>query len=232
MTSTADYFEHAREDVFHLLPDTCLRVLELGVGMGNTIAALGKVRTVAFAAGLEKERRMGALAESVLDEVLIGDAEKIDLPDHWSCFDLILCLDVLEHLVDPWQMVHRLHDRLAERGTILISVPNVSYYKASLPLFFSGAWKLTDAGVLDRTHLRFFVKSTTADLITCSGLRLVALEAGGIPKFSKRWWANTMTAGLLERMLAPQIYASASRSKLSVQRQVNISLNFRTAPTS
>ena len=62
-------------------------------------------------------------------------------------FGLILCLDVLEHFVDPWRAVDRLvREYLAEGGAILVSVPNVRHYSVLRPLVSQGGWNYTDRG--------------------------------------------------------------------------------------
>ncbi len=53
---------------------------------------------------------------------------------------------------------------------IVASLPNVRHYRVSGGLLFRGRWHLQDAGILDRTHLRFFVKDTMIELLTHSGL--------------------------------------------------------------
>ncbi|MDR3499402.1 MAG: methyltransferase domain-containing protein [Parvibaculum sp.] len=206
MAHDITYHDNARIDIFNMLPSKCSRVLEIGVGTGATIVALKDVRKVEFTAGVELSEVAGARARGRVDEVLVADIEKSGLPDHWRDFDLILCLDVLEHLVDPWRVVERLHERLAPGGVVLASIPNVNHISASLPLLLRGEWKLVDAGILDRTHLRFFVKKTAIELMTCSGLHLQAISLGGLPRHSKRWWANKLTVGLFERFLALQYY--------------------------
>ncbi len=87
-------------------------------------------------------------------------------------FQTILCLDVLEHLRDPWGVVRRLHDGLAQGGAIVASIPNVRNFTALMPLLIRNRWQLTDAGILDRTHLRFFVRESAVGLMTSSGLQL------------------------------------------------------------
>lgn len=210
------YHAHIRTDVFHLVPPQCKRVLEIGMGAGGTLAALKEARSISFSAGVELDEQAAAEARKNADEVLQGDVSQLDFPDHWKNFDLIFCLDILEHLVDPWHLVHRLHKLLAPGGVIVTSLPNVNYFRVSLPLVLRGEWTLQDAGVLDRTHLRFFVKGTAAELMTCSGLEQDIIEAGGIASGSKRWWFNKLTARLFERFLAPQylIRVSARRDEL------------------
>jgi hypothetical protein len=40
----------------------------------------------------------------------------------------------------------------------------VRNFRALAPLVFRNRWTLTDAGVLDRTHLRFFVRASAVAL--------------------------------------------------------------------
>ncbi|MEX2248135.1 MAG: class I SAM-dependent methyltransferase [Parvibaculum sp.] len=214
------YHAHVRRDVFHLLPTKCERVLEIGMGAGGTMAALKHVRQVLFSAGVELDARAAVDARSTADEVLQGDVTQMNFPGHWAEFDVILCLDVLEHLVDPWQMIHRLHALLKPNGVIVASLPNVNYFRVALPLLLRGQWELQDAGVLDRTHLRFFVKKTAIELMTCSGLVLQVIESGGIAPNSRRWWGIKLSGGLLERFLAPQYL-------IRVGQQTGASTGFR-----
>jgi SAM-dependent methyltransferase len=99
---------------------------------------------------------------------LLGDVETVELPS--DKFDLILALDVLEHLVDPWLVVRRLHSFMKPGGVLIASIPNVGHYSASVRLFLLGKWNYAGEGLLDRTHLRFFTRQSAIDLLTCSGL--------------------------------------------------------------
>ncbi len=72
-------------------------------------------------------------------------------------YDVILLLDVLEHLVDPLFALEELSLRLKNGGRILISVPNIAHWSIRLSLLF-GRFEYTDRGILDRTHLQFFTQ--------------------------------------------------------------------------
>ena len=77
---------------------------------------------------------------------------------------MILCLDVLEHTIDPWGLVANLYNLLKKDGAIIISLPNVRNRKVIFPLLFKGQWTYENSGLLDKTHLRFlFVKA----LLSC-----------------------------------------------------------------
>ncbi|MEM9140341.1 MAG: methyltransferase domain-containing protein [Pseudomonadota bacterium] len=156
-------------------------LLDFGGGVGATAAEL-RARGHAHRAGVADLvadrvtalnldfRHRGDLEDPVFLEQIIA-AE--------GPFTCVLCLDVLEHLSDPWSIVRRLHAALVPGGTIIASIPNIRNFRALLPLVFQNRWTLTDAGILDRTHLRFFVRSTAIDLMTCSGLMVE--EVRGIP---------------------------------------------------
>jgi SAM-dependent methyltransferase len=103
-------------------------------------------------------RRLAAqVARQHVGEVHCADMERTEVSFAGGKFDLVLCLDVLEHLVDPWAMVDRLvRQQLVPGGTIIVSVPNIRHFKVLLPLVFQGRWDYTDAGHLDRTHFALF----------------------------------------------------------------------------
>ena len=73
-------------------------------------------------------------------------------------FDLIMCLDVLEHLVDPWKTLSRLADHLKPGGTVIASIPNVRHARNLLSLLFMGKWEYKEQRLLDKTHLRVFIE--------------------------------------------------------------------------
>ena len=53
--------------------------------------------------------------------------DAFDLPLEY--FDCVICNDVLEHLVDPWQALNRFSLILKPGGYTVASVPNIRYFK-------------------------------------------------------------------------------------------------------
>lgn len=83
-------------------------------------------------------------------------------------FDYILLLDILEHLVNPTlalQDVHRIAD---PKTAIVISVPNVANIYVRLSLLV-GRFEYADRGILDRTHVRFFTRSSLKQWVRENG---------------------------------------------------------------
>jgi SAM-dependent methyltransferase len=89
-------------------------------------------------------------------------------------FDVVMLMDVLEHLVDPAATLRALHAHLAPGGRVLITGPNVAYWGVRRDLLF-GRFDYVDAGILDRTHLHFFTARTWRELVTSAGYRVNAL---------------------------------------------------------
>ena len=79
-------------------------------------------------------------------------------------FDLILLLDVLEHLTDPEVFLSDVL-RLAKPGaTILVSVPNIAHWSVRFLLLF-GSFTYTSRGILDKTHFSHFTRTRLKNLI-------------------------------------------------------------------
>jgi SAM-dependent methyltransferase len=154
------------------------RLLDFGGGDGATAAAI-KAEGIADQVGVAD--LVAANARAALDFSYRGDLTDADLivriGREQGPFDTILCLDILEHLVDPWAVVARLHAILRPGGRIVASLPNVRHYSAVGPLALAGRWQYADAGILDRTHLRFFVEGSSVALMTSSGLTVESVVA-------------------------------------------------------
>lgn len=181
------YFSHVRREIAPLLPDHMQRVLEVGCGEGATLAWLKQQNRAQQVVGVEYSEAAAAVARQHLDQVWQGDVEKLPL-ETLGQFDVVLCLDVLEHLVDPWQTLQRLRGLLRPGGCIIVSVPNVQHYSVVLPLLLHGRWPYQAAGILDRTHLRFFTRSSAEQLLQSAGLTLSGTCHAGAEWAPSRFW--------------------------------------------
>lgn len=204
------YHAHVRSDVFDVVPSPAGRVLDLGGGIGATGAALKTARDATFV--VVADLVAGTPANGV-DVSVGGDLEDAAfvrklLAEHGP-FDTILCLDVLEHLRDPWATVGALRDGLADGGVIVASIPNVNHHSLVFPLVFRGRYELQDAGLLDRTHLRWFTRASAIDLMTPPGLKL---EAVGGYLGRKNKLLKAFTLGLSARFTIQQYVIRVRRT--------------------
>jgi 2-polyprenyl-3-methyl-5-hydroxy-6-metoxy-1,4-benzoquinol methylase len=168
---TETYYENYRKDIIPLLPKHVNRVLEIGCGTGNTLAYLKGNNYCEWIGGVELFQEAATEAATKLDWIYEGNVEEMKLGIQPRSIDMILCLDVLEHLINPQKVVAYLHTLLSPKGIIIASIPNVRHRSVVVPLVFQNKWDYKDCGVLDNTHLKFFVKDTAIDLMKSSGLK-------------------------------------------------------------
>jgi 2-polyprenyl-3-methyl-5-hydroxy-6-metoxy-1,4-benzoquinol methylase len=150
------YFDGARADMISYLPDDpYAKLLEIGCGFGGTGAlALAQGKCNEYV-GIEISESAAAIAREKLSTVVVGNVETIELPWPEESFNGLIISEVLEHLVDPLRTLKRVAPYLRPGAVVMASSPNISQYKVIRSLIF-GRWELTQSGVMDRTHLRWF----------------------------------------------------------------------------
>jgi SAM-dependent methyltransferase len=95
------------------------QVLDAGCGSGRTLAELVAYGTVS---GIELDEDAADLARSRgHGEVRVGRLEDLPWPD--ASFDLITCLDVIEHTPDDRTALSELHRVCCPGGWLLVTVP-------------------------------------------------------------------------------------------------------------
>lgn len=151
------------------------RVLDVGCATGYLAEALrSRGSTVS---GIEFDPDAGRRALPFLDKLVVGDLDSLDLAEEFApaSFDVIVFGDVLEHLKDPLSALRRARPLLAPGGAVVISIPNVAHGSLRLALL-QGRWEYHDTGLLDRTHIRFFTRSTLLALLHDAGFVAVDLR--------------------------------------------------------
>jgi SAM-dependent methyltransferase len=155
-----------------------LAVLDLGFGTGQFAE---RIRPACrYLAGLELDPGAAAEGARFFDDPVTGDIfEGISGP--WrEPFDVIVAGDVLEHLPRPGDLLSALRPLLKSGGTLLVSLPNVANVTVRLGLLF-GRFTYAPRGILDRTHLRFFTRSSARALLAGAGFRITGEAATAMP---------------------------------------------------
>jgi 2-polyprenyl-3-methyl-5-hydroxy-6-metoxy-1,4-benzoquinol methylase len=192
------YRDDARADLLPLVPGA-IRILDVGCGRGAFGAALRRSRPGSKVYGIEMSAEAAAVARDRLDDVICG-AYPDDLPADWRDFDCVTFNDVLEHFVDPWRVLADTSGILAPHGKVFAAIPNVRWAPVLLDLAVRGRWHYEETGVLDRTHLRFFTRSSAVELFEESGYKVVMVRATS--KSPKMQWLNKALGGRLDGLIA------------------------------
>lgn len=171
------YYLGARGDLHPLIDEPMgkpLRILEIGCGCGALMGFLKGRYPNAEMYGIELIPEVAEIA-SCMGSVLCDNVEKMDFPwdDEW--FDYIIMGDVLEHLMDPQDVLERLGRCLKEGGHIIGSMPNVRHYSVMIPLLKQDLFTYRDEGILDRTHVKMYTGTEIQRLIERSGYEMESL---------------------------------------------------------
>ncbi|MBI3607461.1 MAG: class I SAM-dependent methyltransferase [Nitrospirae bacterium] len=157
------------------LPHTYSRVLEIGCGEGIFAKYL---RPDSERWGIEVDESSAHIAASHMKTVLCGKYHEVsdDLPENY--FDLVVCNDVIEHMEDHEEFLRSIRTKLQDSGCLVASLPNVRYIRNLNEVLFLKDWRYRDAGILDRTHLRFFTERSLVRSLSENGF--LAEEVRGI----------------------------------------------------
>ncbi len=147
-------------------------VLDVGAADGSVARLLGQMGCRVW--GVEYDPEAAGMAQEWCEDVIVGDIEQLDLKGALGRrFDVILFLDILEHLKDPLTVLRGALDLLSDRGHVVISLPNVAHAAMRAQLL-RGHFSYTPTGLLDNTHLRFFDPTSVHQFLRDAGL--VALD--------------------------------------------------------
>lgn len=162
---------HTRKisQVVKLLPPNPQKVLDVGCSSGVLTAAIAKALPQSKVTGLDSYRKAIILAQTKYPHItfIVGDAHK--LPFKNKVFDLVICTETLEHLVDPAAALGEIRRVLAPGGRAIISMDSGS-------LLFKIVWFVwtkTKGRVWRNAHLHEFNAKILESLIKNAGFRII-----------------------------------------------------------
>ena len=132
------------------------------------------------AVGIEADAESAEFARQFCDKVITADLEQLkELPYPDNYFDAMVFADILEHLKDPSLTLRWLKKYLKPEGLIIVSLPNIARLDIRLKLLL-GKFDYEDAGIMDKTHLRFFTLSSAKKLIQSCGYKVIRIDYTGL----------------------------------------------------
>jgi ubiquinone/menaquinone biosynthesis C-methylase UbiE len=171
-------------------PDAGLRVLDLGCGDGRLTARIAE--TGARVTGVDPSKVALERARKAHPELeLVATAPDGSLPFADACFDVVVCVDVLQHVADTQRLMSEVRRVLAPSGWLAVTVP------------WHGVLKnvVIALGSFERHHdplepvLRFYARRSMKRLLDDFGFEQVRVRGvGGLPLMRRTLLARARRA--------------------------------------
>lgn len=156
------------------------RILDVGSGTGGNLEMLS---CFGFVTGIEADDMAIALCSSRNSAMVVKGSLPEDLPDFPEKFDLIIMLDVLEHIDEDLAALKSLERLLSPKGALVVTVPA-----------FPFLWSDHD---IQHHHKRRYRYSTLKSVVQNSGLRVCHMT------YYNSWLFPIIAAVRLFRKLKP-----------------------------
>ncbi len=133
------------------------RILDIGCGTGETIAFLQREYSKAKVFGVDSSDKAVRYSRSrKLRNISKADANKLPFKNNY--FDVVLFLDVLEHIKDDLKAVREAKRVLKNNGIIIVTSPALSFI-----------WSKHD---VNQGHFRRYSKETICELASDADLKI------------------------------------------------------------
>ncbi|CAG1770672.1 hypothetical protein BAC3_01247 [uncultured bacterium] len=175
-----NYYEGVNEELLSMLPTDARTVVEVGCGAGRFASAYRAINPSVRYLGVELFEEAAQRAKNEMDDVIIGNIEEAEvfaeLEDALgeNDIDILVFGDVLEHLLDPWNILAKFKPLMSSNGYCAACIPNISHWTILADLI-RGEWNYENSGLLDATHIRFFTKKTMIELFQNAGWQVEAM---------------------------------------------------------
>jgi 2-polyprenyl-3-methyl-5-hydroxy-6-metoxy-1,4-benzoquinol methylase len=187
------YDDTPRLEMLSYVPQNAGKILDVGCHLGAFGRAL-KDRSNVEVWGIEPNPHTAEIAALQLDRVLNEFlSEDSALPDQY--FDAIVFNDVLEHMPDPWAAIEIAKTKLVNGGHIIASLPNLRHIENLIHILRQCDFQYETAGIRDRTHLRFFTKTSIPRLFKEHDFQIMRLEG-----INEDWWRPSLVRRIAFRI--------------------------------
>ena len=153
------------------------RVLEIGAGPGSMTRVFRDQRGCRVTA-VENDRESIQDLTPFCERVYEADLNQAVWPEplrQEPPFDVVVVADVLEHLYDPWAALQQMKNFIGADGCLIASIPHAGH-NAFVACLLDENLEYREAGLLDKTHIRFFGIRNMQDLFDRAGLAIVEAQ--------------------------------------------------------
>lgn len=167
--------DHHNPDLLSLIPVESKNLVEIGCSSGALAREFKKISTNCNWLGVEIDPMYAEMAKRYCDKSIVLDIEMA--PERFweetKNFDCWIFGDTLEHLRDPWKILSLIRGSISNTGSVVACIPNAQHWTLQAKLNI-GDFRYESAGLLDRTHLRWFTRQTIIEMFDGAGFKIEA----------------------------------------------------------
>jgi hypothetical protein len=110
---------------------------------------------------------------------------------------------------DPYSALKATHRLLAKDGLVIASMPNILHYQEFLEILTKRDFRYTDAGIMDRTHMRWFTKKSMQRMFEEADFEVKDVIGLDPTPSKKMTMISLLSFGYLNEMRYPQFAIKA-----------------------
>lgn len=167
-------YDQYNETLLESIPANLDRIIEIGCMRGNLAEAYKSKNPLCEWIGIDIDPDNIQWARLQCNEAYCRDIEQVSEAEliRWSNkTDAWVFGDTLEHLQDPWQVLSRIRQHIGTSAYVIASIPNAQHWSFQAKLNV-GLFRYESDGLFDRTHLRFFTRTTILELFESTGFTI------------------------------------------------------------
>ena len=166
------------------------RMLEIGCGAGILLQEAWRHGWYADAVELSTELAAVARGNNPEAQIITGDIQTLEPAG--TPYDVVLSLDVLEHVLEPMAMIENCREFLKPGGLLLLQTPNTRSLRGRIQ---AAKWDMLDPD----QHLNLFSPDALRVLLTTVGFEILEMSTAsgtGLERGAASWFAS-VKEGLL-----------------------------------
>jgi SAM-dependent methyltransferase len=179
LSSDKVYVNDGNVAVLALVRKEQCTILDVGCGAGsNALRLVAKGHSVD---GITLSSEEATICKAFMHEVWVHNLEQGLPGDLKRTYDYVICSHVLEHVVNPQNLLEGIRLCLKPGGQLIVALPNIMHYRSRIKLVV-GDFDYAESGIWDYTHVRWYTYRSGRQLLVRNGYEVItSFVDGDIP---------------------------------------------------
>lgn len=150
----------------------CQKLLDVGCGKGDIFYFIRSKVSKIYGIDKSTEDLVQASERGIVTRAV--DLDRQNIPYEKDNFDIVTCLDVIEHIKDPIKLIKDIHRVLKNGGRLIVSSPNIRFSSHLNSLVLKGRFPLTsvDKSAYDGGHIHYFTFNDLKQILLNNGFKI------------------------------------------------------------